>query len=109
MRDAPTLRAHPNVIDMAEWKCRRMSSQPVRFEFIGWRAAAQSAGPPPSHSAAQALLAGLMQGMGERQNDPALLDAGKRLAEAARKAQPSDDPPEAPRKPYGGFRWFRRT
>ena len=36
-----------------------------------------------SHPAAQALLAGLMQGIGEREKDEALVSAGKRLAEAA--------------------------
>ena len=44
-----------------------------------------------SHPAAQALLAGLMQGIGEREKDEALLSAGKRLAEAAeRGANPVD-------------------
>jgi hypothetical protein len=45
--------------------------------------------PQPSHPTAQALLAGLLQGIGERENDAALLDAGKRLAEVAQKGQPA--------------------
>jgi hypothetical protein len=40
-----------------------------------------------SHPSAQALLAGIMQAAGEREKDPALLDAGKRLAEVAQKGQ----------------------
>ena len=37
----------------------------------------------PSHPTAQALLAGLMQGIGEREKDKALVSAGRKLAEAA--------------------------
>jgi hypothetical protein len=37
----------------------------------------------PSHPAAQALLAGLMQGVGEREKDEVLLNGGRKLAEAA--------------------------
>jgi hypothetical protein len=57
---------------------------------VGWRAAS-----PPSHPAAQALLGGLLQGIGERENDEAMADAGRRLGEAAEKG-----PPAAP-----GWRW----
>jgi hypothetical protein len=57
----------------------RRQEQPMR----------QNQPPPPSHPAAQALLAGLLQGMGEREQDAAMADAGQRLAEAAQKGQPA--------------------
>jgi hypothetical protein len=61
------------------------AEEAVMIQFVGWRA-----GPPVSHpSHPQALLAGLMQGVAELEDDPALLDAGKRLCEAARKGPPA--------------------
>jgi hypothetical protein len=41
--------------------------------------------PAPSSVWAQALLAGLLQGLGERDADQRQIDAGKRLAAAVRK------------------------
>ena len=54
-----------------------------------------------SHPAAQALLAGLLQGIGERENDQQMQQAGNRLAKAAQSPQhpspsPSPLPPSAP-------------
>jgi hypothetical protein len=80
-----TLTAHPNVISLAEWRRmreqRRVANQSdddaVRFVMC--------VPPVASHPAAQALLAGLLQGMGERDGDEALIEAGKRLARAAQK------------------------
>jgi hypothetical protein len=77
------LRAHPNVISLAEQRgAREHQSEPVVL-FVDWSAAPAV----PSHPAAQALLAGLMEGVGERTKDEAMADAGKRLAEAAQKGR----------------------
>jgi hypothetical protein len=78
------LRAHHNVIDMAEARREREQRAAARVQFVDWCPA-----PPPSHPAAQALLAGLLQGLGERDKDEAMADAGRRLAEAAQKGQPA--------------------
>jgi hypothetical protein len=75
------LRAHANIIPLSEARRAREQQAAARVQFVGWRATS-----PPSHPAAQALLAGIMQGIGERANDGPLFDAGKRLAEVARKA-----------------------
>ena len=124
------LRAHPNVIDMAENRRereqRRATSSAVRFQFVGWSAemltSAEIAAlrreaketsafarkafahlrPPPSHPAAQALLAGLMQDIGERERDSAMVDAGRRLAQAATRGLP----PQCPQPPWWR-RWWR--
>jgi hypothetical protein len=74
------LRAHANVIPLSEARRAREQRAAARLQFVGWRATS-----PPSHPAAQALLAGIMQGVGERETDEAMAEAGKRLAEAARK------------------------
>jgi hypothetical protein len=110
------LRAHPNVVSLADARRARERRAAARMQFVGWRAVEMltpeevaalrrrakensayfreafahlrpkpPAAAPPSHPSAQALLAGLMQGMGERAQDAAMTDAGKRLAEAARK------------------------
>jgi hypothetical protein len=91
------LRVYPNVVSLDEERRQRQAAnvtdEAYRFHtlggmvFGGIRAQEPETAPPPppSHPAAQALLAGLMQGWGERENDPALLDAGKRLAETAQK------------------------
>jgi hypothetical protein len=84
------LRAHANVVPIDEERERRRA---VRFEFVNWQAEPS----PPSHPAAQALLAGLLQGIGEREKDRAMVDAGRRLAEAATRALPR------PQRP-----WWRR-
>jgi len=109
-----TLRAHPNVIDLAE---KRRDRSAVRFQFVGWssaemltpseiqslrreaketsafaRKAFAHLRPPPSHPAAQALLAGVMQGIGEREGDEAMVDAGRRLAQAATRGSPRPRP-----------------
>jgi hypothetical protein len=86
MKHRPPLKlsAHPNVADLAEERRLRTKSDEAPMLFVGFRTA-----PPPSHPAAQALLAGIMQGAGEREKDEALLDAGQRLAEAAQKAAPA--------------------
>jgi hypothetical protein len=69
------LKAHDNVADLAEE--RRLRAKPEGpLLFVGYCTA-----PPPSHPAAQALLAGIMQGVGERDGNAAMLDAGRRLAE----------------------------
>jgi hypothetical protein len=52
------LRAHANVVPIDEERERRRA---VRFEFVNWQAEPS----PPSHPAAQALLAGLLQGIGD--------------------------------------------
>jgi hypothetical protein len=75
------LRAHHNVIDIAEERWRREQEPAGPMMFV------DPPPPPRSHPAAQALLAGILQGWGERENDPALLDAGRRLGEAAQKGQ----------------------
>lgn len=75
------LRAHANVLDLAEERRLREAEPPILFV---------DPPPPPRsrfHPAAQALMAGIMQGMAEREKDEALLDAGRRLAEAAQKGQ----------------------
>ena len=76
------LRAHHNVVDLAAE--RRAREPAVQFQFVDWVEAA----PSPSHPAAQALLGGPMQGMGEWEKDEALLDTGKKLGEAARERRP---------------------
>jgi hypothetical protein len=88
---AMPLRAHANVIPIAEERERRRA---VRFQFVNWQAEPS----PPSHPAAQALLAGLMQGIGERERDQAMVDAGRQLAEAETRGLPSPCPPS----------WWRR-
>jgi hypothetical protein len=94
------LRAHPNVIDMAAWRRMRGANEAVSISlcappgcFVDW----QPGPSPPSHPSAQALLAGLMQGIGERERDDAMLDAGRRLAQAATRVLPR--PPQT---------WWRR-
>jgi hypothetical protein len=85
------LRAHHNVIPLAESRRERERQSGPVMVFADWSAAPTA----PSHPAAQALLAGLMQGIGEREKDEALLDAGRRLAEAAQTAPPA----------ASGWRW----
>jgi hypothetical protein len=74
-----------NVADLAEERRRReerQAGEPRAVSFIGWKPYS----PPPvpkSDPMAQALLAGLMQGIGERSGDAQMVDAGRRLAEAA--------------------------
>jgi hypothetical protein len=99
------LRAHPNVIPIAEARERRRA---VRVEFVDWRAASEAtSSPSQSHPAAQALLAGLMQGMGEREKDGAMVDAGRRLAQAATRGLPSPNPRPWWRRWWGGNRVSR--
>ena len=50
-----------------------------------------------SHPAAQALLAGLMQGIGEKHGDQAMVDAGERLAAMALKASGVAEKGEKPK------------
>jgi hypothetical protein len=100
-----TLRAHHNVIPIAEERERRRAADladdhAVRFEmcvppgcFVDWRPELSL----PSHPSAQALLAGLLQGIGEREKDGAMVGAGRRLAEAATRALPGPPRP-----------WWRR-
>jgi hypothetical protein len=61
-------------------------------EFLDRRRRQRDGAPksPRSDAAAQALLAGLMQGMGVRENDPNLHKAGDWLAEAASAGFPRD-------------------
>ena len=100
MRDA-TLRAHPNVIPIAEERQRRRDAEradePVRITvcappgcFVDWRSEPSR----KSHPAAQALLAGLMQGTGERERDAALASAGQWLRQAATQGLPRPGPPQ---------------
>jgi hypothetical protein len=121
--NAVRLRAHPNVISLADERRAREQRAAARLQLVGWRVppdmltpeeiaalrrrAKENAAyfreafahlrpsppPPPSHPAAQALLAGIMQGVGERAKDEAMAEAGKRLAEVAQKG-----PPAAPGK-----------
>ena len=60
----------------------------------------RSPDPSKTHPAAQALLAGLMQGLGEKYQDEALLAAGRRLGEAAK--QGAGDRPNRPRQAGAG-------
>ena len=99
-----TLRAHHNVISLADWRRTRGADKAVRFQmcvppgcFVDWRAEPS----PPSHPAAQALLAGVMQGIGQREKDEAMVDAGRRLAQAAKRGLPEPCPHQT--RP-----WWRR-
>jgi hypothetical protein len=78
------LRAHANVIPLSEERRAREQRAAARVCFVDWCPAQ-----PPSHPAAQALLAGLLQDLGEREKDEAMADAGRRLAQAAQKGQPA--------------------
>jgi hypothetical protein len=80
--DAMRLRAHWNVVSLADARREREQRRAAGVQFVDWSATPAAR---PSHPAAQALLAGIMQGMGELRKNEALLDAGKRLAEAARR------------------------
>jgi hypothetical protein len=82
-----SLQAHSNVVDIEEQ--RRLREQQRSASEPAYEVMFVNPPPPPSHPAARALLAGLMQGVGERENDPALIDAGKRLGVAAQKGQPA--------------------
>jgi hypothetical protein len=100
------LTAHPNVVDIAEERRvreqQRSAGEPeYEVMFIGFQTVPADPPPPPSHPAARALLPGLMQGWGERENDPALIDAGKRLGVVAGNGQQAA--PERRWRP----RWLR--
>jgi hypothetical protein len=91
------LRPYHNVIPISE-------ALGIGMGPAGWCSACTDPPRPPrprSHPAAQALMAGLMQGIGEREGDPALIDAGRRLGEAAQKGQQAA--PQARQRP----RWLR--
>jgi hypothetical protein len=87
------LRVHPNVVALDEERRRRERCTPfVMCVPPPWFVARCTAPAEPaqaSHPAAQALLAGVMLGIGERDKDAAMIAAGKRLAEAAQKGQPA--------------------
>jgi hypothetical protein len=92
------LRAHPNVVDLAEERRRRERAVPFVMSIPpGYRAVNVA---PRSHPAAEALLAGLLLGIGERDNDAAMIAAGKRLADAAQErgevARIGDNLPSVP-------------
>jgi hypothetical protein len=53
----------------------------------------EEASKPKQHSLPEALLAGLMQGVGEREEDQALLQAGQRLAQQASGSSPKPSSP----------------
>jgi hypothetical protein len=104
------LTAYPNVTSLAEERRLRgrrhleaMSDEEFSrhmmagMVFPNFRAQEPEAAPPRSNPAAQALLAGILQGVGEREKDEALLDAGKRLGDAAQKGQQAS--PEGRQRP----------
>jgi hypothetical protein len=97
------LRAHHNVIPLDEERRVREQQRAVdeAVIFVDWTTTTSA----PSHPAAQALLAGIMQGIGEREKDEALLDAGRRLGEAATR-KPVDAAPAAPRGRWRA-QWLR--
>jgi hypothetical protein len=64
---------------VANLKRERLARMPP-VVFVNYKSASPS---PRSHPAAQALLAGVMQGMGEREKDEALQSAGATLGRQA--------------------------
>jgi hypothetical protein len=101
---------HQFVPQLTAQGINELLQSPDMAEHVKRYAGVAENAPSPSHPAAQALLAGLMQGMGEREKDQALIDAGRRLAEAAQNGQQAA--PERrwrPRWLRAVLRWVRRS